>query len=291
MRLITRADFDGIVCGVLITAQESIDRFLFVEPKSMQDGEVVVNSDDIVANLPYHPNCHLWFDHHVTNRISRLFKGRFRLAPSAARVVYEYYPQKEVGKYEELVGEADRIDSGTLDIDDVLNPEGYVLLSFTIDPRDKSDEPYWVGLIGLLREQNIAAVMENPEVRLRCERVLRDFKSYHELLLKNTWQDSNVVVIDFRGEDFRGRENRFLVYSLYPEANVSVRVFRDPQRPGRTGISIGKNIFNRTSAINVGELLSHYGGGGHEGAGSSRIPDEDVDRVLGEIINTLKGNR
>ena len=234
MRLITRADFDGIVCGVLVTAQESIDRFMFVEPKSMQDGEVLVNSEDIVCNLPYHPDCYLWFDHHVTNRISEPFRGNFRIAaPSAARAVFEYYPIEAMKKYEELVVEADRIDSGDLEIKDVLHPRGAVLLSFTLDPREKADEPYWIDLIRLLRENHLSEAMKTPEVKERCERVIEDFRAYRAVVLKNSRQDSNVVITDFRQEDFRGRENRFLVYSLFPEADVSVRVFKDAQRRGR----------------------------------------------------------
>jgi nanoRNase/pAp phosphatase (c-di-AMP/oligoRNAs hydrolase) len=291
MRLITRADFDGIVCGVLITDREKIDRFLFVEPKAMQDGEVAVMSEDIVCNLPYHKNCRLWFDHHVTNRVSHSFDGRFRIAPSAARVVFEYYPSEAMKRFQELVAEADRIDSGDLTMKDVLDPQKHVLLSFTIDPKEKQDLPYWILLINLLRDEPIDAVMEHAQVRERCRQLREDFDTYRSLLLKNSRQDSNVVIIDFREENFRGRENRFLVYSLFPEANVSVRVFRDTQRPGRTGISVGKNIFNKTSTVNVGEMLSHYGGGGHEGAGSSRIADGDADRVLGKIIDTLKDNR
>ena len=123
MRLVTRADFDGIVCGVLITAQETIDRFLFVEPKSMQDGEIKINSDDIIANLPNHPDCHLWFDHHFTNQISTPFRGNFRIAPSAARVVLEYYSRDSLSKFETLMNETDRIDSGNLEMQDILHRE------------------------------------------------------------------------------------------------------------------------------------------------------------------------
>jgi len=290
MRLITRADFDGIACGVLITARENIDHFLFVEPKSMQDGEIEVNSDDIITNLPYHPKCYLWFDHHVTNQISYPFRGKFKVAPSAARVVFEYYPSGSLRRYEELVNETDRIDSGDLKISDVLNPERYVLLSFTIDPNNKRDESYWITLIHLLRDQPFSLVMENPEIKRRCKQVLDDFKVYRNLLLKNSRQEGNVVITDFRKVNFTGKVNRFLVYCLYPETNISVKIFKDIQRPGRTGISVGKNIFNKTSSVNVGELLSHYGGGGHQGAGSCRVPDEEVERVVKEIIEKLKGS-
>jgi len=287
MRLITRADFDGIACGVLLSAQLSIDRFLFVEPKFMQDHEVPVNPDDIIANLPYHPQCHLWFDHHYTNQVSA-FRGNFRIAPSAARVVFEYFPPGSLSRYEELVSEADRIDSASLEVSDILFPDRYVLLSFTIDPNSRDDEPYWISLIHLLRDQSFEQVMAHPEVKARCEEVLADFKVYKTLVATNSRQDDNVAITDLRGVDFRGKLNRFLVYCLYPETNVSVKIFNDAQRLGRTGISVGKNIFNNTSEVNVGELLSHFGGGGHQGAGSCRVPDPDVERTLEDIIHALK---
>jgi hypothetical protein len=288
MRLVTRADFDGIACGVLITAQEDIDRFLFVEPKFMQDGEVEIDSGDIIANLPYHQDCHLWFDHHFTNQMATPFRGNFRIAPSAARVVFEYYSQDSLSKYETLVTETDRIDSGNLEMEDILNPRDYVLLSFTIDPSIKEDESFWIALIHLLRDQPFSSVMEDPDVKKRCRRVLDDFKVYQTLLASNSRQEANVAITDLRNIDFKGKVNRFLVYTLFPDANVSVKLFNDKQREGWTGISVGKNIFNKTSPINVGELLTHHGGGGHQGAGSCRVPDERFDKELSEIISELK---
>jgi hypothetical protein len=288
MRLVTRADFDGIICGVLLTSQENIDRFLFIEPKGMQDGEVKVGSDDIIANLPYHPEAFLWFDHHITNQVSGFFRGKFFLAPSAARVVFDYYPQGSLSRFEELVRETDRIDSGDLGLSDIFQPQDYVLLAFTIDPNSRGDEPYWIKLIHLLREQPFALVMEDPTVKDRCTQVLEDFKIYRDLLLKNTRQDDNVVITDFQKVNFKGKVNRFLVYSLFPESNISVKIFRDYHQKGRIGISVGKNIFNKTSTVNVGELLSHYGGGGHQGAGSCRVPVKDAEEVLNKIIKALK---
>ena len=288
MRLITRADFDGIVCGVLLTTQERIDRFLFIEPKGMQDGEVKVGSDDIIANLPYHPEAFLWFDHHITNQVSGFFRGKFFLAPSAARVVFDYYPQGSLSRFEELVRETDRIDSGDLGISDIFQPQDYVLLAFTIDPNSRGDEPYWIKLIHLLREQHFTLVMEDAEVKDRCKQVLEDFKVYRDLLLKNTRQDGNIAITDFQKVNFKGKVNRFLVYSLFPESNISVKIFRDYHQKGRIGISVGKNIFNKTSTVNVGELLSHYGGGGHQGAGSCRVPVKDAEEVLNKIIKALK---
>jgi hypothetical protein len=288
MRLITRADFDGIACGVIITSQLPIDGFVFMEPKSMQDGEIVVTSHDIIANLPFHPTCHLWFDHHFTNQVSDPFRGGFRLAPSAARVVFEYFGEEGLKKYEEMVREADRIDSANLELSDILQPERYVLLSFTIDPTIREDEPYWVELIHLLRDQPFALVMENAEINKRCHQVLNDFALYHSLVAENSRRMRNVVVTDLRKVDFAGKANRFLVYYLFPEANISVRIFKDSHSRKRTGISVGKNIFNNTSPVNVGALLSRFGGGGHIGAGSCRVSDEEAEEVVGEIITALQ---
>ena len=186
MRLVTRADFDGLVCGALITKFEDIDSYLFVEPKFMQDGLVEVRNGDIIANLPYHPSCTLWFDHHITNTTPQFDrpivpgKGGFRLAPSAARVVCEYY--NEISKPNEpvaaahlaflnsqrmkyLLEETDKIDAGKLTREDVLNPQGYVLISMTTDGRNAGDEPYWLRVIELLREETLENMLNDSEVQ------------------------------------------------------------------------------------------------------------------------------
>jgi hypothetical protein len=198
MRLVTRADFDGLVCGALVTQFEPIDDHLFIEPKFMQDGQVDIRRGDIITNLPYHPNCTLWFDHHITNTTPDfpkpivLGKGGFRLAPSAARVVYEYYTeaanrQQAAGKskigpeemlsflgterMKYLLHEADRIDAGKLEMNDVLDPQGYVLISMTTDGRNAGDEPYWLKIIDLLRDRTLAETLADPEVKRRCQQI------------------------------------------------------------------------------------------------------------------------
>jgi len=203
-------------------------------------------------------------------------------------VVFEYYSQDALSKYATLVNETDRIDSGNLEMEDILNPRDYVLLSFTIDPSIKEDEPFWIGLIHLLRDQPFSSVMENPDVKKRCQQVLDDFQVYQTFLASNSRQEENVAITDLREIDFEGKVNRFLVYALFPNTNVSVKLFNDKQREGWTGISVGKNIFNKTSPINVGKLLTHHGGGGHQGAGSCRVPDGGADKALSEIISALK---
>ena len=218
MRLVTRADFDGLVCGALLTKFEPIDSYLFVEPKFMQDGLVEIRAGDIIANLPYHPNCTLWFDHHVTNTTPDfakpivLGKGGFRLAPSAARVVYEYYKelgnQRAMGSGEErrgtrptdneitafldserikyLLHETDRIDAGKLEPQDVLDPQGYVLISMTTDGRNAGDEPYWLRIIELLRDASLEEVLSDPEVSRRCQQIRDEQEQLRRILLART---------------------------------------------------------------------------------------------------------
>ena len=305
MRLVTRADFDGLVCGALVTKFEKIDSYLFVEPKFMQDGLVEVRSGDIITNLPYHPNCTLWFDHHITNTMPDFDKpimpgkGGFRLAPSAARVVYEYYTETskpadhegaarlkflntERVKY--LLQEADKIDAGQLTRDDVLHPQGYVLISMTTDGRYAEDEPYWLRIIELLREKTLEETLEETEVARRCQQVLADQEKLRAILLERTTMKGNVIYVDLRGIKDMPDGNRFLLFTLFPEGNIAVKVSADTQRENTTAISVGYNIFNKTSTVNVGELLHRYGGGGHKVVGSCRVPNHQAEQAIKEII-------
>ncbi|HEY1235656.1 MAG TPA: exopolyphosphatase [Candidatus Binatia bacterium] len=311
MRLVTRADFDGLVCGALVTHFENIAEYLFVEPKFMQDGLVEIRKGDIITNLPYHPNCTLWFDHHITNTTPDfsqpiiLGKGGFRLAPSAARVVYEYY--SEQGRQRETKGnpkisgedilsflnsnrmrflmqETDRIDAGKLDPEDVLNPEGYVLVSMTTDGKNAGDEPYWLKIIALLRDCTLEEVMRDAEVARRCQKIRDEQERLRELLLEHTTMKGNVIYCDLRGIKDIPDGNRFLIFTLFPQGNIQVKVADDAQRENTTAISVGYNIFRPTSHVNVGELLKNYGGGGHRVVGSSRVPNTEAERALKEIL-------
>jgi hypothetical protein len=326
MRLVTRADFDGLVCGALLTKVEPIDAYLFVEPKFMQDGLVEIRAGDIIANLPYHPNCSLWFDHHVTNTTPDfatpivLGKGGFRLAPSAARVVYEYYKelgnQQPIGSGEEnttrlsnneiiafldserikyLLHETDRIDAGKLEPQDVLNPQGYVLISMTTDGRNAGDEPYWLRIIELLRDAPLEEALPDPEVSRRCQQIRNEQEELRNLLLARTIMKGNVIYVDLRGIQEIPDGNRFLIFTLFPQGNIQVKVADDKQRENTTSISVGYNIFNTTSNVNVGELLSHYGGGGHKVVGSCRVPNDQAELAIREIVAAVTepaiGNR
>ncbi|MBI4527210.1 MAG: exopolyphosphatase [Deltaproteobacteria bacterium] len=323
MRLVTRADFDGLVCGALLTAMEEIESYLFVEPKFMQDGVVEIRHGDVIANLPYHPNCSLWFDHHITNSDCWLRhigfpapgtppsvvpgKGGFRLAPSAARVVYEYYTTAEAetgtpGKSNRrekltslksermrvLLEETDKIDAGRLTPDDVLHPGGYVLISMTLDGKRLQDEPYWVKLIPLLRDAPLEKILAESEVQRRCQEIVDAQEKLKEILLSRAILKGNVIFVDLRGIKDIPEGNRFLLYTLFPAGNISLKIADDDQRPNTTAISVGYNIFNTTSNVNVGALLERFGGGGHRVVGSCRVPNDRVEDAIAEIFNAIK---
>jgi hypothetical protein len=288
MRLITRADLDGLVSAVFITLMEEIEEILFAEPNPIQTGAVEVKHGDVIANLPYHPNCSLWFDHHVSNRVETPFRGHHRLAPSAARVIYEYYHDRRLIRYESLLIETDRIDSADLRREETTNPEGYLLLAMTIDGKYGQDRPYWIKLIELLKECTLDEILREAEVSKRCEAFRQAQKIFERTLRKHTRREGAIIISDFRGLGEPPMGNRFLVYNLFPDALISLKLADDPHCEEFTAISLGKNIFDKSSPISVGPLLAAYGGGGHTEVGSCRVPKADADKVVNEILSVLR---
>jgi len=293
MRLVTRGDLDGLTCAVLIGLHEPLDEILLTHPQEVADGQVEAGPNDIVANLPYMPGCAMWFDHHQHTATVAApdvnFKGSFGAAPSAARLVYEYYGgQEALGEFDELVRETDRMDAANLTPEDVENPQRYIRLGFTIDSRSGlgSFEDYFVSLVELLMsEVPIEEVLEHPEVLRRC--LLLEEADFHfrQALKIYSRVEQNVVVTDFRGLDQVPRGNRFLIYALFPQINVSVRLQWGPNKD-YTMMTIGHSIFNRTCRTDVGELAARYGGGGVRGAGSIRLiddPDQQIQMVIAEL--------
>ncbi|MFH1156126.1 MAG: exopolyphosphatase [Pseudomonadota bacterium] len=296
MRIVTRPDFDGIVCAVLINEAETIDSpVMWVEPGQVQAGEADIRKGDIMANLPYDPRCSVWFDHHVSNRIHTPVEGAFAIAPSAARVAYDYYIARSRlhRNFDELVRETDTIDAALLDMDQVLHPENYpyILLSMTVKNHDASDPPYWNHLVALLKEKTIDAVHKDPEVMERCRVVRQENTDYVDILRNTTRIHGNISVADFRSMGDTPSGNRFLTYSLFPESTASVKIrFADTNRD-TVIVSIGHSIFNRGCNVNVGKLLSRYGGGGHAGAGGCSLDARTADETIQEILEILKKNR
>ncbi|HTQ78826.1 MAG TPA: exopolyphosphatase, partial [Thermoanaerobaculia bacterium] len=229
MRLVTRGDLDGLTCAVLLSFNEQIDSISLIHPQDISDGRADIQPGDVIANLPYHPGCAMWFDHHqhtaTPNIPPESFRGAFAQAPSAARLVYQYYGGEEaMPQFAELVRETDRLDSADLTPDDVLDPQSYIKLGFTIDGRSGlgTFERYFLHLVERLRaETPISAILGDPTVQKRCALMESENESFCRDLRSHSWVEENVVLTDFRTLDHTPIGNRFLVYALYPEVNVS----------------------------------------------------------------------
>ncbi len=297
MRLVTRSDFDGLACGALLKELGVIDSWKFVHPKDIQDGLFEVSDNDVLANVPYVPGCKLWFDHH-SSESERLgkdiqFEGESRLEDSAARVIYEYYGGKaRLPHFEEMVVAVDKVDAAKLTRDEILNPTGWVLLGFIMDPRTGlgrfrdfriSNYALMEELMEACRTQNIEQILENPDVKERAEMYFEQDARFREMVAAHTTVHGNVIFSDLRDVSPIYTGNRFLVYSLYPEQNISIWLV-DGRAKMNCPIAVGHSVLNRTSKTDVGALMLKYGGGGHHQVGTCQVDYDDVDRVIGEII-------
>ena len=293
MRIVSRPDFDGVVSAALLYEAENItEPVKWVQPNDLQQGIVDVREGDIIANLPYDERCSLWFDHHYSNRIDKPFEGSFKIAPSAAGVIFEYYKDRFRRDYNELIRETDKIDSANLSLDEVLHPEkyDYVLLSMTILGRDEHEEDYWNKLVHLLRKFDIEKVLDDPEVKERCKSTIEQNSKYQKILKENTKLIKHVSVTDFRSFHKTPTGNRFLVYSLFPEAVVSVKVWYDKNDREKVSVGVGHSIFNKNCNVNVGLMLSKFEGGGHHGAGACMFHISKAENNIKEIIDILLKN-
>jgi len=293
MRVVTRPDFDGIVCAVLLyEAMDIREPVKWVEPNALQRGMVDIRKGDIIANLPYDDRCSFWFDHHYTNWIYRAFNGVFKIAPSAAGIIFNHYKNRFKRDYSELVTATDKIDAAELSLDEVLHPEkhGYVLLSMTLANGGEPDEAYWNKLVDLLRRHDLQRVLDDPEITQRCRQVIELNEKYAVYLKKNTRLDKHVSITDFRKLENIPAGNRFLVYSLFPDSVVNLRIRYEKKNKEMTAVNIGHSIFNRRCNVNAGLLLADFGGGGHRGAASTRFESSKADTYLPQIIDALQKN-
>lgn len=291
MRLVTRADLDGLACALLLTERETFDEVALVHPQEITDKTVEIRPDDTLANIPYHPECGRWFDHHLLTESNEKppekFDGLYRQAPSAAQLVWEYVGRPK--RHARMVEQTNRFDSAQLAEDDVLKPRGWILLGFTVDPRSGlgDHEEYFRFLLERLRAQPLEEVLLLPEVAKRIRAMFEQNEEFAWELMQRSRLDGNVVFTDFRGVAVPKVGNRFLVYTLFPEANVSVRA-QFSARKDCVMVQVGHSIFNRTCEVSIGELMSDYGGGGHHGAGSAPLPLLEADLKILEIVDTLR---
>ncbi len=299
-RLVTRSDMDGLVCGTLLKYLDIIDEITFVHPKDMQDGKVEITQNDITTNLPYVDGVYLAFDHHFSETLRNEKKDNHIIdadAPSAAEVVYQYYggDEKFPSKFKPMMHAANKADSAAFTKEDILNPKGWELLSFLMDSRTGlgrfreftvSNYQLMMELIDYCKDHTIEEILQIRDVKERVDLYFRYEKEFEEQLKRCTTIHNNLAIIDYRNEEIIYPGNRFLVYALYPETNISIHVVwgRDKQN---VVYSTGKSIINKTSKTNVGELMLKYGGGGHQAAGGCQPSHEDAPKVLEELITQI----
>jgi len=297
-RLVTRSDFDGLVCAVLLKELDVIKEIKFVHPKDVQDGAVLLSEEDITANLPFDRRVQRAFDHHASELI-RLDKVPPNYvnkpkAPSAARVIYDYYGGQDAFPAVDLdlMDAVDRGDSAQFTMEEVLNPTGWAMLNFVMDSRTGlgrfkqfriSNYDLMMGLIDYCRDHTIDEILALPDVKERIDLYNLHHGEFVNQIRRCTTVHNNLVVLDLQSEATIFPGNRFMIYALFPEANISIHKIWGMNQMN-TVFAIGKSIFNRTSNTNIGELALKYGGGGHEAAGTCQVNNEDAPRVLNELI-------
>ena len=300
-RLVTRSDFDGLICAVLLRELNLIDNIKFVHPKDMQDGKIAITNRDITTNLPYVSGVHMAFDHHLSETLRVQERPDNYIidpaAPSAARLVYNYYGGRTafLNINEEMLEAVDKADSAQFTRDEILAPKGWVLLNYLMDPRSGlgrfkhfriSNYDLMMVLIDYCKKHTIDEILELPDVRERVDLYKEHQKAAMEQIEKCARVQNNVVALDLRNEDEIFTTNRFVIYAMYPECNISVHVLWGLQKQN-TVLAVGKSIINRSSKTNIGELMLKYHGGGHENAGTCQVANNQADQILEEIIKKL----
>lgn len=303
-RLVTRSDFDGLVCAVLLNELEMIDDIVFVHPKDMQDGKIEITSRDITTNLPYVAGAHLVFDHHESETVRNTGERANHIieahAPSAARVVYNHFGGKAAFPRvtEEMMLAVDQADSAQYSREDVLNPQKWTLLNYLMDSRTGlgrfrefrvSNYQLMMDLIKYCRDHSIEQILALPDVQERVELYFDHAEKAKEQILRCATQYGNLVVLDLRGEETIWAVNRFMIYALFPTANISIHVMWGLQKQN-TVLATGKSILDRSSKTHVGNLMLEYHGGGHNAAGTCQISNDQADAVLQTLIQRINAD-
>ena len=304
-RLVTRSDFDGLVCAMLLREMDIIGDIKFVHPKDVQDGKIELSENDITTNLPFDKRVGIAFDHHESELIRNKkedYEGKYIIdgnAKSAARVVYDYYGGKEKFKRvsDEIMIAVDKGDSADFNEQEILNPDGWVLMNFLMDARTGlgrfhdfriSNYDLMMELIDYCVDHDIDDVLKLPDVKERVDLYFEQQELFKEQLKRITKIYDKVAVIDLRNEETIYAGNRFMVYAMWPEIELSVHVAWGFKKQN-TAVMIGKSIINRNSDFNIGELCLSYGGGGHANAGTCQLDNDIIDAELPVIIDKLNG--
>lgn len=303
MRLLTRSDFDGLICAALLTEAGIVDEYKFVHPKVIQDGMLKVTANDVLANMPYAPGCGLWFDHHASERerlnIEALsFRGDCRSTPSTAQIVWDYFGgEKEFGKhFLPQLKAVNKFDAGILTHDEILNPRGWILLAFLMDPRTGlgrfsdyriTGNQFMGDMIEYCRTKTEQDILQIPDVRERMQRYFEQQALFEQMLVRCCEIRGNIIIMNLLNEETIYTGNRFLAYVLNPDQNIEVRLMWGVNRQ-KVVFTCGHSIINRTSRTNVGNLMLKYGGGGHLKVGTCQVPARDWKQILEEIVKQIE---
>lgn len=277
-----------------------IDSWKFAHPKDLQDGLVEVNENDCLANVPYVEGCGLWFDHHSSEHerleLRGKYKGESRIAPSCARIIYDYYGGEDrFPQFKEMMSAVDKVDSGSLTIDEVMNPQGWILIGFLMDPRTGlgrwrrftvSNYQLMEKLMDCCRTMDTHEILALSDVQERIEVYNEQTEKFKEMVKEHTKVDGNVIITDLRGVDPIYTGNRFMIYSLYPEQNISAWIVSGRGGKGCSA-AVGYSILNRTCSINVGSLMLKYNGGGHKKVGTCQFNDDNMETELPKMLAEL----
>lgn len=303
-RLVTRSDFDGLVCAVLLKHLNLINDIKFVHPKDMQDGTVDINGNDITTNLPYVANAHLVFDHHLSETLRNQGERSNHIidpdAPSAARVVWKHYGGHNAfpAEWDEMMEAVDKGDSAQYNTEEVLNPKGWELLNFLMDARTGlgrfrefriSNYNLMMDLIDYCKNHSIEQILQLPDVKERVDLYFEHENDFKDQIERCASVYGNLVVLDLRNEETIYAGNRFMIYALYPQCNISIHVLWGLKQQN-TVFATGKSIFDRRSSTNVGELMLQYGGGGHHAAGTCQVSNEQAEATLAELIKRINAD-
>ena len=301
MRLVTRSDFDGLVCGALLLEAGIIDHWKFAHPKDLQDGLVEINEDDCLANVPYVEGCGLWFDHHSSEherlQLAGKYKGERLITPSCARIIYEYYGGKErFPQFDDIMEAVDKVDSGNLTIEEVQNPSGWILVGYLMDPRTGlgrwrnftiSNYQLMEKLMEACRTMTTDEILALPDVKERIDVYYEQTEKFKEMVKAHTVVEGNLIISDLRGVDPIYSGNRFMIYSMYPEQNISAWIVSGRGGAGCSA-AVGYSILNRTATMDVGSLMLKYNGGGHKKVGTCQFSDDNMATELPKMLAELK---
>ncbi len=300
--LYTRSNFDGLVCAALLKEIGLIDDVKFVHPKDVQDGKIQLTENDITASLPYSSGVYMAFDHHSSEAVrTKDVKENYIIepaAPSSARIIYEYFGGEDrfSSHLYDLMEAVDNADCTNFSKEDVLDPQGWVFLNYLMDPRtglgrfrhfNISNYNLMMKLVDLCSQKSITEIMEDPDIRERVDLYYKEQDKFKEQIQRCTRVEGNIAILDVRNEEVIHVGNRFMVYALFPECNISVHIFNGKQNQN-TVFAVGKSIVNRSCPIDVGAMMYEYAGGGHMNAGTCQVDNDKAPATLDSLVAKIK---